>query len=804
MATNSKNSSLPLVFTLIVYHLSNVVWAREIELNTDFLQGVVGVPSVFQAEVKYPVGQYYVDVLLNGVTTTRAFLSINEKDEEAGYLCLSPEWLQHAGIYFKPELYAETFDKILGCYVLEKIQHTQIEFDHSAQTVNFIIPQAYLLNKDDAVSWDYGVDGLKLSYNGNFNKRSDDSLNAFGSFATNINLGQWVLSSNMNAAKSAYGSEFSTNDLLLSTAISELRGDLLIGLSRTRTELFSNFGFYGVSLRSNSNMRPWDVSGYAPLITGLATSTSRITISQDGYTIYSKVVPAGPYQLDDISPVGNGDLLVTVEDDNGVKTSSTYPVSTLPSLLRPGDYNYNFAVGEKSMGNEISDAFSSNDGPFLLASVDYGLPSATINMAAILHTNYQSAGIGITQSLDEWGIFSSSLNFAKATYDDFSTVEGANFSFKYAKNFTNKTDLQLLTYRYQSAGYREFSAFDPSTRDDIKQEKVRYEARLSHRLDSNVFLTASLWQQSYWGNNKDTIGANLSASSTIFDVMSLYVNGNYSRSGYFDQNQSDYSVSVGISVPFNLGGINHYNNSSVGYNGSRTSLNTGVSAVVNNRLNYALNASTDLQNSTDASINVGYSFDAVQTTVGVSQSSDHTTFSGSLSGSAVVTAESGLLLTRESADTIAIVKIPDIQGITFNNSLPTNENGETAVYLSSYNPANITIDTQHLPDDIELLDSSHSLIPTHNAIIYREFKVVNVLRYILRVRDAQGNIMAGGNAQTDSGEHAGFISSNGVLLMQLQTKPEWVTISKNNGQSCKADLSTLTANTNSVKEVRCE
>ncbi|TVL21237.1 fimbrial protein [Shewanella xiamenensis] len=792
------------VFIALLYLLGSKCVAKEAELNTDFLQGVTGVPSVFQSEIKYPVGQYYVDVLLNGATTARSFLSINEKDEKAGYLCFSPEWLQHAGIYFKPDLYAESFDNVQGCYVLEKIEHTRIEFDHSSQTVNFIIPQAYLLNKEDAVFWDYGVDGLKLSYNGNFNKRSDDSLNAFGSFDTNINLGQWVLSSRMNAAKNPYGSEFTTNDLLLSTAISELRGDFLLGLSHTRTELFSTFGFYGVSLRSNSNMRPWNVSGYAPLITGLATSTSRITISQDGYTIYSKVVPAGPYQLDDISPVGNGDLLVTVEDDNGVKTSSIYPVSTLPSLLRPGDFNYNFVVGEKSIGNELKDAFASNEGPFLLASVDYGLPSATVNMAAILHTNYQAAGIGITQSLDEWGIYSSSVNFAKATYDDFTSVEGANFSFKYAKNFTNKTDLQLLTYRYQSEGYREFSAFDPSTRYDIKQEKARYEARLSHRFDNNVYLTASLWQQSYWGDNKDTIGANLSASSTLFDVMSVYVNGNYSHTGYIEQNQNNYSVSVGFSVPFNLFGLNHYNNSSIGYSGSTTSFNTGISAVVNNRLNYSLNANTDLQNSNDASVNVGYSFDNVQTTFGVSQSSDHTTFSGSLSGSAVVTAESGLLFTRESANTIAIVKIPDMPGITFNNSLPTNEDGQTAVYLSSYNTTNINIDTHNLPDDIELLDSSHSLIPTQNAIIYREFNVVNVQRYILRVRDAQGNIMAGGNAQTDTGVNAGFISSNGVLLMQLQVKPEWVTISKNNGQSCKADLSTLTANTNSVQEVHCE
>ncbi|EEH6140573.1 fimbria/pilus outer membrane usher protein, partial [Salmonella enterica subsp. enterica serovar 4,[5],12:i:-] len=38
-------------------------------------------------------------------------------------------------------------------------------------------------------------------------------------------------------------------------------------------------------------MLPWEARGYAPLITGVANSTSRVTISQNGYAVYSKVVP---------------------------------------------------------------------------------------------------------------------------------------------------------------------------------------------------------------------------------------------------------------------------------------------------------------------------------------------------------------------------------------------------------------------------------------------------------------------------------------------------------------------------------
>ncbi|WP_421277002.1 PefC/AfrB family outer membrane usher protein [Aeromonas veronii] len=803
MSVVTRSPVSVLALAVSIPFLASEVHAAESELNTDFLQGVTSTPAILQSGVKYPSGQYYVDVQLNGQTNIRASLVISKEDEQSGSVCLSPEWLKSAGIIFKPEIYADTFNAERECYSLEKNEHTRIDFDYGAQTVDFIIPQAYLLDKSDAALWDYGVNGFRLTYSGNFDKSSDDSLNAFGNASTSLNLGRWVLSSNMNATKNAYGSDFTTNDLTLSTAISEVRGDLLLGRSQTRSELFSDFGFYGAALRSNSNMRPWNSSGYAPLITGVATSTSRITVSQGGYTIYSKVVPAGPYQLNDISPVSNGDLLVTVEDDSGAKTSTVYPVATLPSLLRPGEYNYNVAIGQKSTSNALKDAFSSNQGVFLLGSFDYGLSTTTLNMATILHEKYQAGGVGVTQSLGQWGAFSTNVNLAKSEYDDNTTAEGASFAFKYAKNFTNRTDLQLLTYRYQSSGYREFASFDPSKRYYTSPEKVRYEARLSHRLNNNVYLSSSFWQQSYWDRDQDAIGANVSASTTVFDDISLYVNGSYSRGAF--SNRDDYSASVGVSIPFNIGGLRHYNSNSVGYSrGSGTTFNSGVSATVNDRLNYSLNANTNSQGAAGASASASYAFDAVQTNVAVSQNRDRTTLSGSLSGSAIVTAETGLLLTKQASDTIAIVKIKDMPGVTFNDSLPTNEDGETAVFLSSYRPASININTENVPDDAELLNSSFNVVPTEKAIIYREFNFASVQRYILRVRDAKGDIITGGNAETDTGMSAGFISSNGVLLMNLQTEPKQVTVTQSNGQSCSINAATLKPNSSSVQEVRCE
>lgn len=799
------------------------------ELNTLFLQGVSEVPSLFKSDINYPSGNYLVDVSLNGKMTGKNIsLSITPEDEASEQLCLSPEWLLESGIHFKKEEYLDTLDNERNCYILGEKEKTKTHFDIGNQSLDFVIPQAWLVDKNDAALWDYGISGLRLMYNGNFNKNiqtenkgwQDDSLNAFGNFKASLNLGRWILSSDINALRNQWGSEFDTNNLLLSTAISQIRGDLQIGRSQTRTELFQDFGFYGAALRSNSNMRPWSARGYAPIITGVASSTSRITVTQSGYTVYSRIVPPGPYQLEDVSPVSNGNLVVTVEDASGQKTQTEYPVATLPSLLRPGEFNYNLAVGERSDSNKVDDAFRSGLGVFTLASLDYGFAFTTLNSAILLHDQYQAAGMGITQPLGEWGALAASLNASKADYDHGESRRGVSASIKYAKSFTNKTDLQLLTYRYQSSGYTEFSNWRPdeySYRTGFQfdsggkeyryssfsgKEKARYEARLSHRFE-NVYLSGSYWQQSYWGSKSNAEGAMASVSTTVGNGISVYLSGNYSRSAW--SGKDDYSGSLSVSIPFDFAGVRHYASNSMGYNrNGDVSFNTNANARVNDRLSYTVSAGADNKSSRSIGGSASYAFDRVQTNMALARNSDATTLSGGLSGSAIVTSETGLLLSKETSDTIAIVKLKDTPGVKFNGSLPTNSRGNTVLYLTGYSPVSIDIDPENVPENTELLHSSFELVPTEKAIIYREFAHQNVLRYILRLKDNDGNIITGGNATTEQGLNAGFISNNGVLLMNLLAAPKRVTIKQMNGKSCSFDGHQIKENMVSIQEVSCE
>ncbi|HBA9300752.1 TPA: PefC/AfrB family outer membrane usher protein [Escherichia coli] len=779
------------------------------ELNFDFLQGTETIPSVLKTDTAFPQGEYFVDVVVNKEKTGRLPLVINQEEENENMLCLSPEWLSNAGVLFNPQSYQDVFSQTAGCYRLEKKSPTRINFDYGNQTLNLDIPQAYLLSKTDPVRWDYGIPGGRLKYYANFNKSSEGELNVFGNAELGINLGRWVLSGNMNGSKYADKTEFTASDLTLSTAVSQIQGDFLLGKSTTRTESFNDFGFYGMSLRSNVNMRPWDVRGYAPEINGVASTSSRITVKQAGYTIYSTVVPAGPYHLNDLRPVGNGDLVVTVEDERGHITETTYPVSTLPTLLRPGEFEYNVAVGRKNTSDKLNEVFSSGEGTFWLGSLGYGFDTTTINSALLIHNKYQGAGLGLTQSLGGFGAFYISGNTSIAKYNSGKELKGNSFSMKYAKSIGNQTDLQLIGYRYRGKEYTEFAQFSASDRETdmhLYSPKSRYEARVSHNINGG-YLSASFWQEDYWNMSGKRAGASLGASTMIPGNISLSLNGSWSQSP--DYNRDDYSVSLGISVPFSLGEQQYYSNSSVGYSRyDGTSFNAGASATVSERFYYSANTGVNSHGGRNVDASASYAFDAVQTNMNISQSHNGsgniTSVSGGISGSLLATTQTGFLFSKEASGTVGIMHVPDVEGIKFNGSMPTDKNGNAVVWLSEYSDNHININMESVPDNLELKNTSLSVVPTEKAIIYREFNAEYVKRYILQVRDRNNKPLTGGNVVTEQGVNAGYIANNGVLLVNLLAKPESLKVSLDNGYTCHIPAKDLKPNNGKVQEVVCE
>ena len=57
----------------------------------------------------------------------------------------------------------------------------------------------------------------------------------------------------------------------------------------------------GVKLETDTSMLPVSQQGFAPVVRGIANSDAKVTIKQNGYTIYQTNVSPGPFEIRDLS-----------------------------------------------------------------------------------------------------------------------------------------------------------------------------------------------------------------------------------------------------------------------------------------------------------------------------------------------------------------------------------------------------------------------------------------------------------------------------------------------------------------------
>ncbi|EGT3611499.1 outer membrane usher protein PefC [Morganella morganii] len=822
---------LPAVSGCLVWLSASSVSAAS-ELNLNFIHGAdkQHAPAILKEGTSFPPGQYVVDIFFNNQRTSRQILTIIPEDAQA--LCLTPDWMVQAHLPLNPDKFKAQYDAARECYRIGDYPAATMRFDYGTQTLYISEPQVTLRAPEAGDDWDYGIPGFKLRYSANAGKNQHDKTTYYGNINMTANAGRWVLSGSTTGFS---GRGFESPQAMASTVIAPLRSTLELGKTRTRSTLMSDYSFYGASLLSDNNMTPWANRGYAPVISGVAQSNARVTVSQRGYILASQIVPPGEYSLNNISPIGNGDLTVTVEEEDGSKTERIYPVTTLPTLLRAGDFNYNVSLGTR---NDDSQA----KGVFVAGSLDYGFEPLTLNLAAILHRQYQGAGIGLTRNMGMLGALEVSTNVSRSVFDEnepfwlhqYTDTDdpiereknahnrwlwqsygrgrrvsgpqtGISATVKYAKSLGDKTNLHLLTWRYTGEKYVDFAGFNPHQGWLTENRKSRYEALISHNIGGS-YLNFSGWSQSYRNRGGNDSGANVSFSTSLKGA-SLSFHTSYSHTPWAP---NDYSLSMNVSMPFTVADKQYYSSAGMNYRphgGSQ--MNTSVSGNPSDNLSWNASAGVS-ENSRSVSASVGYTLDKMQTGASLTQShyrnaGSQTSGSLSASGAVMGTAESGLLFTREQNGTVAVVKIKDVPGVTFNGSRPTGRDGVTVLPLSEYSHNDILIDPGNVPDNLELLDTVYNVVPTRNAIVYREFNYTQVKRYILKLTGSDGKPLSlGGTAVTQDGLDAGFVANGGLLLSTLLAEPEFLTVTTTEGTQCRVDMTGVKADAGKLTEVRCE
>ena len=795
-------TTLSLVMSAVLGSASVIAGEK---LDMSFIQGGGGVnPEVWAAlNGSYAPGRYLVDLSLNGKGAGKQILDVTPQDSNE--LCLTEAWLTKAGIYVSADYFREGYDATRQCYVLTKAPSVKVDFDVSTQSLALSLPQKGLVKMPENVDWDYGASAFRVNYNANANTGRNNT-SAFGSADLKANIGRWVVSSSAMASTGDNGGNSATiNMFTASRAIRLLNADLLVGKTSTGDSMLGSTGTYGVSLSRNNSMKPGNL-GYTPVFSGIANGPSRVTLTQNGRLLYSEMVPAGPFSITNVPLYTSGDVTMKVTGEDGREQTQVFPLAVMNGQLSPGEYEFNLAAG-------LPDDDSDMDGAVFAASYGYGLENLTLRTGLVFNQDWKGASAGMVVGLGWLGAVSVDGAYASAKYRD-GSHSGNKVQLTWSKQLeTTDTGLRLSWLR-RSEEYEDMSSFNPSEVYSLvnqgRRVKDEWSAGISQQVGELFSLSLSGWQRSYYpvsvisahrqqkdsGKERGVTGT----LSTQIEGVGVNLSWTGSRNA---EGENNWSASASVSVPFMLLERRYSSSTSVsaGKDGS-TGFSTGVSGSLNDRFSYGFGGGRDSGGSASSYLNASYSGDWAYLSGALNQSSSGGT-SGSVSASGAVLAvpvAKDIMFSRTTGDTVAVVNVKDTPGVKVTSGDgQTDGDGNLVVPLNSYDWNTVTIDAGTLPLNTELTNTSQKVVPTDKAVVWMPFDALKVKRYLLQVKQRDGEFVPGGTWARDSkNTPLGFVANNGVLMINTVDAPGDITL----GQ-CRIPAAKM-QDTEKLQEITCE
>ncbi|WP_345945558.1 F4 (K88) fimbrial usher FaeD [Escherichia coli] len=775
------------------------------KLDMSFIQGGGGVnPEVWAAlNGNYAPGRYLVDLSLNGKESGKQILDVTPEDSKE--LCLSEAWLTKAGVYVSADYFREGYDATRQCYVLTKAPSVKVDFDVSTQSLALSIPQKGLVKMPENVDWDYGTSAFRVNYNANANTGRNNT-SAFGSADLKANIGHWVVSSSATASTGDGGENSATiNMFTASRAIRLLSADLLVGKTSTGDSMLGSTGTYGVSLSRNNSMKPGNL-GYTPVFSGIANGPSRVTLTQNGRLLYSEMVPAGPFSITDVPLYTSGDVTMKVTGEDGREQTQVFPLAVMNGQLSPGEHEFNLAAG-------LPDDDSDMNGAVFAASYGYGLENLTLRTGLVFNQDWKGASAGMVVGLGWLGAVSVDGAYASAKYRD-GSHSGNKVQLAWSKQLeTTNTGLRLSWSR-RSEEYEDMSSFNPSEVysqvNQGRRVKDEWSAGISQPVGGLFSLSLSGWQRSYYPASAISAHRQQKDSGKergVTGTLSTQIEGvgvNLSWTGSRNaEGENNWSASASVSVPFML--LDRRYSSSTSVSTSKdggTGFSTGLSGSLNDRFSYGLGGGRDSDGGASSYLNASYSGDRAYLSGALNQSSSGGT-SGSVSASGsvlAVPAAKDIMFSRTTGDTVAVVNVKDTPGVKVTSGDgQTNSDGNLVVPLNSYDWNTVTIDAGTLPLSTELTNTSQKVVPTDKAVVWMPFDALKVKRYLLQVKQRDGEFVPGGTWARDSkNTPLGFVANNGVLMINTVDAPGDITL----GQ-CRIPAAKL-QDTEKLQEITCE
>jgi len=717
--------------------------------------------SAFEQPGQVPPGIYLVNVYINQNDYGQHSIEFKTGDKGRIYPELTPAFLDKMGVNLNaiPKITKLPKDQPIGD-VQDIIADSTVKFDFPQQRLDISIPQIAMQPKArgyvDPSLWSEGVPAFLMNYtlNGGRNWQSgqdvssgSEQTNLFANLSGGLNWDAWRLRSDMtytyndNKTK-GYGSanEQKTrfNNIYLQRDLQALRSEFLVGESNAGNEVFDSIPFKGVKINSSEDMLPTSLRGFAPLITGIAQSNARVTVTQNGNVVYQTFVPPGPFRIDDLYQTGQGgDLTVKITEADGSVRTQTVAFSSLPLMQRPGGFKYEVTTGRYNGGITVI----SRETDFVLATLIYGLPSdITLYGGSLLAKDYTSFVFGSGLSLGPFGAVSADVTTSKTQFQSQdSSKSGNSYRVRYSKSLLETgTSVDLTAYRYSTKNYYSFADYNNAgyqLNDDqvpwaMGRQRSNFQVRLSQQLGDYGALYFSGSRNDYWENDQvnNTLSAGYSSRFKGVNYSFAYSIDRIKGDGNWPQNRQ---LSFNMQVPLSL--FSHASLASQSYasyqmthnNQGQVQQQAGINGTaLDDRLSYNVMQgwSSTKNNNNSSTLNLGYQGSQGSANVGYGYSNQYRSLNMSANGGVVVHPH-GVTFSQTLGSSVAIVEAPEAAGTrVMSGNVETNSRGYAVVpYLSNYQRNTISLNPATLPDDVDITQSSLDVYPTKGAVVMAKF-----------------------------------------------------------------------------------
>ncbi|HIB1631873.1 TPA: fimbria/pilus outer membrane usher protein [Salmonella enterica subsp. enterica serovar Muenchen] len=738
-------------------------------------------------------GRYLLDIFLNDrLIRNRYLVSTVTASSGKTIFCITPELIDMLGL--KKDAIRH-FSITAGannrqCHNINT-PDSKLVYSPDSQTLSITLPQAWMKYQDPdwipPSRWSEGVNGLVLDYNllvSRYMPHQGNTFDNYGLYGTaGINLGAWRLRSDYQYSRydDGYGStqsDFYLPQTYLFRPLPQWQSKLTLGQTYLSSAIFDSFRFAGVTLESDERMLPSSLQGYAPQISGIASSNAQVTVSQNGRILYQTRVSPGPFELPNLSQNISGNLDVSVRESDGNVRTWQVNTASVPFMVRKGQLRYKVAAGQPLYGGRHNNRSVSPD--FLMGEATWGAFNNTSLYGGVIAStrDYQAVALGAGQNMGILGALSADVTRSDAQLSQGNRKSQSGYSYRinYAKTFDSTgSTLAFVGYRFSDRHFISLQEYlDRTTINGgrFQDEKQSYTVSWNqyiHAISSGLSLSVS--RLSYW-NAADNNNYTLSLSKTT-DIGSLKGVGftlSLSRNqsaGWRDQNQIYTTVTIPLGSSQQLTWNYQQDNNgslrqSVGYNDfSSPDTTWNVSAGAQRGFGAGQSFSGSIQSNTP------YGQAGADVTL---QSGQYRSLGLNWYGSFTATAH-GAAFSQSMPGSVPrmMVDTGGIPGVSFSGgSGVTNRYGIAVVSGGgSYQESDVSVDMDKLPADVDVSSAVVSQVLTEGAIGYRKLTAdrgLQLLGYI-RLPDGKSPPLGAtvGTGVTD--KIPGMVGDNGLVYL---------------------------------------